>query len=70
MGIASALTNRLARETFERGKVPFYCAAWSNIKSVKNAIRSGFRPGWVEITAKEIEFVEGMIRKGEGDSNA
>ncbi|HCT91203.1 MAG TPA: GNAT family N-acetyltransferase [Lachnospiraceae bacterium] len=51
-GIASALTNRLAREIFERDKVPFYCAAWSNVKSVKNAIRSGFRPGWVEVTAK------------------
>lgn len=62
-GIASPLTNRLARETFERGKVPFYCAAWSNVKSVKNAIRSGFRPGWVEITAKSSGFVEGMIRQ-------
>lgn len=53
-GIASALTNRLARETFDRGFVPFYCAAWSNVKSVKNAVRSGFRPGWVEVTAKKM----------------
>lgn len=60
-GVASTLTNRLARETFEREKVPFYCAAWSNVKSVRNAIRSGFRPGWVEITAKNIEFVEEMM---------
>ncbi len=62
-GIASALTNRLARETFERGRVPFYCAAWSNVKSVKNAIKSGFRPGWVEATAKEEAFIENMIKK-------
>lgn len=61
-GIGSALTNRLAREIFERGKVPFYCAAWSNVKSVKNAIRSGFRPGWIEITAKSTEVIEGMIQ--------
>ncbi len=61
-GIASALTNRLARETFERGLVPFYCAAWSNVKSVRNAIRSGFRPGWVEVTAKKDEFIENMIK--------
>ena len=32
-GIASALTSRLAIEILERGKVPFYCCAWSNIKS-------------------------------------
>lgn len=51
-GIAAALTNRLARETFARGKVPFYCAAWSNVKSVKNAFRSGFKPGWIEAAAK------------------
>lgn len=62
-GIASALTNRLARETFERGFVPFYCAAWSNVKSVKNAVKSGFRPGWVEATAREIPFIEEMLNK-------
>lgn len=59
-GIASALTARLALEIIERGKVPFYCAAWSNIKSVRNAVRSGFDPSWVEITAKSFEFVEEM----------
>lgn len=59
--IATVLTNRLAKEILQRGKVPFYCAAWSNIKSVRNAIRSGFRPGWVEMTAKKIEYVQDMI---------
>lgn len=57
-GIASALTNRLAREILERGKVPFYCCAWSNIRSARNAIKSGFRPAWVEMTAKSRAFVE------------
>ncbi len=55
-GIASALTSKLTLEILEREKVPFYCAAWSNIKSVRNAIRCGFRPAWVELTAKPIEF--------------
>ncbi len=64
LGIASTLTNILARETFERGMVPFYCAAWSNVKSVKNAIRSGFRPGWVEATAKSDDYIEDMLKKG------
>jgi len=61
-GIASALTSKLAIETLKLGKVPFYCAAWSNIKSVRNAIRSGFRPAWVELTARECEFVDEMNR--------
>ena len=59
-GIASALTSRLAIEVLNRGKVPFYCAAWCNIKSVRNAIKSGFRPSWVEMTAKPIDFVDRM----------
>lgn len=59
-GIASALTSRLALEILKQGRVPFYCAAWSNLKSVRNAIKSGFRPAWVEMTAKPKEFVEEM----------
>lgn len=57
-GIASALTSKLALEVLKLGKVPFYCAAWSNIKSVRNAIKCGFRPAWVELTARECEFVD------------
>ena len=59
-GIASALTSRLALEILKRGKVPFYCAAWSNIRSVRNAMKSGFRPAWVEMTAKSAGYVEEM----------
>ncbi len=62
-GIASALTSRLAIEILNRGKVPFYCAAWSNIKSVRNALRSGFYPAWVEMTAKPCETVDGMNQR-------
>ncbi len=59
-GIASALTSRLAAETVQRGKVPFYCCAWSNLASAKNAVRSGFRPAWVELTVKELDFIASM----------
>ena len=59
-GIASALTSRLAIEIIERGRVPFYCAAWCNVASVRNAIKSGFRPAWVEMTAKPCETVDEM----------
>ena len=62
-GIASALTNRLAREIFERGMVPFYCAAWSNVRSVRNALRSGFKPAWVEATARPRPEVEQALAK-------
>ena len=62
-GIASALTSRLATEILNRGKVPFYCAAWCNVKSVRNAIKSGLRPAWVEMTAKSQKYVDGMTEK-------
>lgn len=59
-GVASALTSRLALEILARGKVPFYCAAWSNIRSVRNAMKSGFRPAWVEMTAKPLTTVANL----------
>ena len=62
-GIASALTSRLALEILKLGKVPFYCAAWCNLKSVRNAAKCGFVPAWVELTAREIEFVNEMNRR-------
>lgn len=61
-GIASALTSRLAVEILSRGKVPFYCTAWCNLKSARNAIKCGFRPAWVELTARENGFVDEMNR--------
>ena len=62
-GIASTLTRELAKETLRRGKIPFYCCAWSNIVSARNAIKSGFRPAWCELTAKPIEEIEKMNGK-------
>ena len=57
-GIASALTNRLARAIFERGKVPFYASAWSNVRSIRNGMRSGFRPAWAAMTSGELKTEE------------
>ena len=59
-GIAASLTSHLACEIIKRGKVPFYCCAWSNVASARNAIKSGFRPAWVECTAKTKELIESM----------
>lgn len=57
-GIACALTSELTRRIVDAGKVPFYCTAWSNIRSVRNAVKSGFIPTWVELTAKPVDVVD------------
>lgn len=60
-GVAAAVTSRLACEIMARDKIPFYCAAWSNVRSARNALRCGFRPAWVELTAKSVDFVEKLM---------
>ncbi len=35
---------------FQIEKLAFYCCVWANISSVHNAIKSGLRPEWVELT--------------------
>lgn len=62
-GIAAALTSHLAIEILERDKVPFYSSAWSNIRSVRNAVKSGFIPAWVEMIAKPADTVDEMNRQ-------
>ncbi len=51
-GIAAALTSRLAQEILHRGKVPFYCTAWANVPSARNAVACGFLPAWVEMSLR------------------
>lgn len=53
-GIAAAVTGRLALEILALGKVPFYCCAWSNLPSAKNAVKSGFSPAWAELDSRHI----------------
>lgn len=59
-GIAACLTSTLAVEVLKQGKVPFYCCAWSNVRSVRNAIKSAFKPAWVQVTIKQTSFVNHM----------
>lgn len=61
-GVASALTSALALEVLSRNLVPFYCCAWANIRSARNAVKSGFRPAWAQLTVKPDDFVAGMNR--------
>lgn len=62
-GIAAALTSKLAVEIMNRDIVPFYCCAWSNIGSIRNAIASGFRPAWVQLTVKKQEKIAEFNRR-------
>lgn len=64
-GVASALITRLSAEILARDKVPFYCAAWSNIPSVRSALRAGYHPAWVELTVRDAESVHRMNHGGE-----
>jgi GNAT superfamily N-acetyltransferase len=46
-GLAAYLVNWLALEILDRGYVPYYGTASSNIASQRVAHRAGFRPAWV-----------------------
>ena len=61
-GVAAAFVSTLAATILEHGKVPFYCCAWSNIRSARTAIKSGFRPAWVQMTAKPDALITQMNR--------
>ncbi len=57
-GIAASLVSNLACEILKRGKVPFYCCAWSNIASARTAIKAGFKPAWVQLTVKPQKTID------------
>ena len=59
-GIATYVTSRLMKEILDRDKVPFYCTAWSNVRSVRNAVKCGFIPAWVEMTVKPLSVIDEM----------
>ena len=63
-GIASAVTSKLMSEILKRDKVPFYCTAWSNVRSVRNAIKCGFISAWVEMTVKPLSLINKMNSEG------
>lgn len=60
-GVATTLTKIITDETVKRGKVPYYCTAWSNIASKCNAIKCGYKTAWVEMTAIDIKDAMNMI---------
>lgn len=60
-GVAVTLTKILTDEVLKRGKVPYYCTAWSNIASQRNAIKCGYRNAWVEMTVMDKDETMKMI---------
>jgi len=53
-GIGACLVTLLKNRIIEMGDVPFYGTAAANIPSQNLAIRSGFRPAWVETEAVKL----------------
>ncbi len=54
-GIGSFLVTLLKNRIIEMGDIPFYGTAAANIQSQNIAIKSGFKPTWVETEAVKIE---------------
>jgi len=50
-GIGRALVHRLTAGIIARGRVPYYSAALSNLRSVGLAVVVGYWPAWVEMRA-------------------
>lgn len=54
-GIGSCLVTLLKNRIIDMGDIPFYGTAAANIQSQNIAIRSGFKPAWVETEARKTE---------------
>ncbi|MCL2055066.1 MAG: GNAT family N-acetyltransferase [Oscillospiraceae bacterium] len=57
-GLAAYLVNRLTHEILERGFVPYYGTASSNIVSQKVAHRAGYEPTWMCVWKGRFENLE------------
>lgn len=62
--VAATLTYLLSKEILKKGKVPFYCTAYSNIASRRTAQKAGFKSAWVSLTAKKKseEWIDNIIQ--------
>ena len=61
-GVAAALTSLLARDALDRGAVPFYSAAPSNVASLRTAGAAGFRLAWTELATYPAQEADGDVR--------
>ena len=54
-GIGTYLVTLLKNKIIEMGDIPFYGTGAANIHSQNIAIKSGFKPAWVETEAEKID---------------
>ncbi len=54
-GVGTALVTLLKNEIIRRGDYPFYGAAVGNYHSQNIALNSGFKPTWIDISAKKLK---------------
>jgi GNAT superfamily N-acetyltransferase len=66
-GIGRAVVGRLTEVILEKGKVPYYSTAVSNIASRTVAIRLGYWPAWVELYARDRRLQQPP--RGRADAN-
>lgn len=53
-GVGSYLVTMLKNKIIEMGDIPFYGTGAANIHSQNIAVKSGFKPAWVETEAVKI----------------
>lgn len=51
-GIGRALVSRLTELAFQRGRIPYYSTAVSNLRSQALALSPGYWPSWVELASR------------------
>jgi GNAT superfamily N-acetyltransferase len=61
-GIAAAIVNVLTLEILNRGYIPYYGAAGSNMASQHVAVRAGYVPTWVHCRKTKLDY-RGMSGK-------
>lgn len=54
-GLGTLLVRNLAAEVEKRDKLPFYYVSLSNLPSQNIAVSCGFRPAWVDVSARKKE---------------
>jgi GNAT superfamily N-acetyltransferase len=53
-GIGRALVGRLTALIFDRGRIPYYATAVSNLRSASVALSLGYFPAWTDLYVKDL----------------
>jgi|GEM_PF-226727 len=50
-GIAISLIHHISKMILKKGIVPYYGCAWSNLPSIRTALKAGYKLAWTELSA-------------------